>query len=304
MSSAVVIFGSALVAFSLVVLAWALAGEKSIDVVQENLARGGRVGDSRQIALSASARTRLLDPFFESIARVARSYTGSGAAAATQRKIDLAGLYDTGWTVERMLVVRVFSVLIGAFSSFWILSSLGVERNTVLLAILVFGVGYAGPIAFLDRKVAERQALIEKQLPDIIDQLSVSVEAGLGFDAAMARSAEGRSGPLADELTRVLQDLQVGVLRQEAHERMVERTDVADLRQFVVSVRQSTKHGLPIARILNVQSQELREKRRSRVEEKAASLPVKIVFPLVFCILPSLFVVILGPAVLDMRNTF
>ena len=304
MSSAVVIFGSALVAFSLVVLAWALAGEKSIDVVQENLARGGRVGDSRQIALSASARTRLLDPFFESIARVARSSTGSGAAAATQRKIDLAGLYDTGWTVERMLVVRVFSVLIGAFSSFWILSSLGVERNTVLLAILVFGVGYAGPIAFLDRKVAERQALIEKQLPDIIDQLSVSVEAGLGFDAAMARSAEGRSGPLADELTRVLQDLQVGLPRQEALERMVERTDVADLRQFVVSVRQSTKHGLPIARILNVQSQELREKRRSRVEEKAASLPVKIVFPLVFCILPSLFVVILGPAVLDMRNTF
>ena len=304
MSSAVVIFGSALVAFSLVVLAWALAGEKSIDVVQENLARGGRVGDSRQIALSASARTRLLDPFFESIARVARSYTGSGAAAATQRKIDLAGLYDTGWTVERMLVVRVFSVLIGAFSSFWILSSLGVERNTVLLAILVFGVGYAGPIAFLDRKVAERQALIEKQLPDIIDQLSVSVEAGLGFDAAMARSAEGRSGPLADELTRVLQDLQVGLPRQEALERMVERTDVADLRQFVVSVRQSTKHGLPIARILNVQSQELREKRRSRVEEKAASLPVKIVFPLVFCILPSLFVVILGPAVLDLRNTF
>ncbi len=304
MSSVVVIVGSALVAFSLVVLAWALAGEKAIDVVQENLARGGNVGDSRQIALSASARTRLLDPLFESIARVARSYTGSGAAAATQRKIDLAGLYDTGWTVERMLVVRVFSVLIGAFSSFWILSSLGVERNTVLLAILVFGVGYAGPIAFLDRKVAERQALIEKQLPDVIDQLSVSVEAGLGFDAAMARSAEGRSGPLADELTRVLQDLQVGVPRQEALERMVERTDVPDLRQFVVAVRQSTKHGLPIARILNVQSQELREKRRSRVEEKAASLPVKIVFPLVFCILPSLFVVILGPAVLDMRNTF
>ena len=304
MSSAVIIFGSALVAFSLVVLAWALAGEKSIDVVQENLARGGRIGDSRQIALSASARTRLLDPFFETIARIARGYTGSGAAAATQRKIDLAGLYDTGWTVERMLVVRVFSVLIGAFSAFWILSSLGVERNTVLLAILVFVVGYFGPIAFLDRKVAERQALIEKQLPDIIDQLSVSVEAGLGFDAAMARSAEGRSGPLADELTRVLQDLQVGVPRQEALERMVDRTDVPDLRQFVVSVRQSTKHGLPIARILNVQSQELREKRRARVEEKAASLPVKIVFPLVFCILPSLFVVILGPAALDIRNTF
>lgn len=304
METSIIILGSALVAFSVVVLTWALAGERSVDSVQENLARGGNIGDSRQIALSASARARLLDPFFEVIATTARKYTGSGAVAATQRKIDLAGLYDTGWTVERMLVVRVFSLLIGALSAFWILSSNGVERNTLLLAILVFGVGYGAPVAFLDRKVAERQGLIEKQLPDIIDQLSVSVEAGLGFDAAMARSAEGRSGPLADELTRVLQDLQIGVPRQEALERMVDRTDVPDLRQFVVSVRQSTKHGLPIARILNVQSQELREKRRARVEEKASSLPVKIVFPLVFCILPSLFVVILGPAVLDIRDTF
>ncbi len=304
MSSAVVIAGASLVAFSIVVLTWALAGEKPIDAVQANLARGGNVGDSRQIALSASARTRLLDPFFEAIARVARKYTGSGAAAATQRKIDLSGLYDTGWTVERVLVVRVLSLAIGGITAFWVLSNNGIERNTVLIAILAVGIGYAAPTAFLDRRVGERQSLIERQLPDIIDQLSVSVEAGLGFDAAMSRSAEGRSGPLADELTRVLQDLQVGVPRDEALERMVDRTDVADLRQFVVSVRQSTKHGLPIARILNVQSQELREKRRARVEEKAASLPVKIVFPLVFCILPSLFVVILGPAALNIRDTF
>ncbi len=304
MNTALVTFGAALVSFSLVVLFWALSGERSIDTVQANLARGGNVGDSRQIALSASARDRIFDPFFAAIARAARKYSGSAAAAATQRKIDLGGLYDKGWTIERMLVVRVLSLLLGALTAFWILSSVGLERNTVLLAILVFGVGWAAPMAFLDRKVAERQALIEKQLPDIIDQLSVSVEAGLGFDAAMARSAEGRSGPLAAELTRVLQDLQVGVPRQEALDRMVERTDVADLRQFVVAVRQSTKHGLPIARILNVQSQELREKRRARVEEQAASLPVKIVFPLVFCILPSLFVVILGPAALNIRTTF
>lgn len=303
MSTAVVIFGAALVACSIVLLVWTLAGEKPISTVQQNLAREGNLGDSRQIALSASARTRLLDPFFAAIARFARGFTGSGAAERTQRKLELAGLHDTGWTVERMLVVRVLSLLIGAAITFSILSG-GRDRNSLLLAIFVFGIGYAAPTSWLDRKAGERQGLIERQLPDIIDQLSVSVEAGLGFDAAMARSAEGKSGPLAEELTRVLQDLQVGVPRQDALERMVDRTDVPDLRQFVVSIRQSTKHGLPIARILNVQSQELRDKRRSRVEEKAASLPVKIVFPLVFCILPSLFVVVLGPAALNISQSF
>lgn len=299
----VMIAGAALVAFSLVILLWALSGERSLDAVQSNLTRRGRVGDSREIALSASARARLLDPFFAVLARAARNFTGSGAAERTQRKLELAGLYDTGWTVERILVIRVLTLGIGVALAFGMLSQ-GTDRQSVLVALLILAIAVFGPTAFLDRRAGERQSTIERQLPDIIDQLTVSVEAGLGFDAAMARSAEGRSGPLADELTRVLQDLQVGVPRDDALERLVERTDVADLRQFVVSVRQSTKHGLPIARVLNVQSQELREKRRARVEERAASLPVKIVFPLVFCILPSLFVVILGPAVLEIADTF
>lgn len=300
---AVMIVGSILVASSFVVLAWALGGTRAIDTVQENLSRQGRVGDSRQLALSASAKTRLLDPLFETIAGTARNFTGAGAAKKTQRKLELAGLYDTGWTVERMLVIRVLAFLIGLALGFWILTN-GSGRQSLLIAIIVVVIGYIGPTAFLDRKAGERQAMIERQLPDIIDQITVSVEAGLGFDAAMARSAEGRSGPLADELARVLQDLQVGVPRDDAMERMVERTEVQDLRQFVVAIKQSTKHGLPLARVLNVQSEELREKRRARVEEKAASLPVKIVFPLVFCILPSLFVVILGPAALEIVDNF
>ena len=295
--------GAALVACSIVVLVWALFSERSLDTVQANLARGGRIGDSRQIALSASARTRLLDPMFDAIARSARGFTGSGTAARTQRKLELAGMQDTGWTVERILVIRFLSLAVGTAMALALLSG-GVDRNRLLLAIAVGGASYLAPNAWLDRKASERQGLIERQLPDVMDQLTVSVEAGLGFDAAMARSAEGRSGPLADELRRVIQDVQVGMPREEALERMVERTDVADLRQFVVSVRQSTKHGLPIGRVLRVQSQELREKRRARVEEKAASLPVKIVFPLVFCILPSLFVVILGPAALDISDGF
>ena len=303
MSDLTIYLGAALVACSVVILVWALYGERSIDSVQANLAREGRVGDSRQIALSASAKDRLLDPVFAAIGDSARGFTGSAAAKRTQRKLELAGLYDTGWTVERILVIRFLSLVIGVFLAFSLLAN-DFTRNTLLMAILIGIVSYLGPNAWLDRRVSDRKKLIERQLPDIIDQMTVSVEAGLGFDAAMARSAEGREGPLVEELRRVLQDVQVGMPREDALERMVERTDVADLRQFVVSVRQSTKHGLPIARILRVQSQELREKRRARVEEKAASLPVKIVFPLVFCILPSLFVVILGPAGLQMMDAF
>ncbi len=299
-----VYIAAGLVACSIIVLVWALATEQPLDTVQQNLARGGRVGDSRQIALSASARTRLLDPVFATIARGGKRLSGVEAGERTQRKLELAGLWDTGWTVERVLVLRVLSIGVSLFLAFAVLSGNGVDRNTVLLALVIVLIGFLGPNAWLDRKVDDRQKLIEKALPDVIDQLTVSVEAGLGFDAAMARSAEGRAGPLADEFKRVLQDLQVGMARQDALERMVERTEVADLRQFVVSIRQSTKHGLPIANVLRIQSQELREKRRARVEEKAASLPVKIVFPLVFCILPALFVVVLGPAALSISDSF
>ena len=297
-----VIAAAALVIGAVIVLVWALSSERSLDAASTNLGRGG-LRDSRQIALSASAKDRLLDPVFDRIADFGRGFTSQGLSGRVQRKLDLAGLNEQGWTVERMVVIRILSIAIGAAVVLLLLSQ-GTGRQSLGLAALVAALAYLGPEAWLDRKAGERQGRIEKQLPDVIDQLTVSVEAGLGFDAAMARSAEGRTGPLADELTRVIQDIQVGVPRQAALDRLVERTDVADLRGFVVAVRQSTKHGLPIARVLQVQSQELREKRRARVEEKAAQLPVKIVFPLVFCILPSLFVVILGPAAFNILDSF
>lgn len=290
-----------MVACSAVLIVWLVSAERPVDDVQANLARGGT--DSRTLALSASAKKRLLDPFFEGVARISRKFTGEGAAASVRRKLELAGLQDRGWTVERLLVVRALSLAIGIAVAVIALAG-GVTQNSLLVAIASVAVAYLAPMAWLNRQADERQRSIERQLPDIIDQITVSVEAGLGFDAAMARSADGRTGPLADELRRVLQDVQIGMTRDAALDRLVERTEVADLRQFVVSIRQATRHGLPIANVLHVQSLELREKRRARVEEKAASLPVKIVFPLVLCILPPLFVVILGPAALDIGDAF
>lgn len=302
MSSLAVYVGAAMVASSVVVLVWLVTAARPIDDVQANLGRGGGP-DSRRLALSASARTRILDPLFDGIAHASRRFTGEGAANAVRRKLELAGLQDKGWTVERLLVIRALALAIGAVVAFIALTG-GITQNSLLVAGSSVAVGYLAPMAWLNRRAEERQRSIERQLPDIIDQITVSVEAGLGFDAAMARSAEGRTGPLADELHRVLQDVQIGVSRDDALDRLVERTEVADLRQFVVSIRQATKHGLPIGTVLHVQSLELREKRRARVEEKAGALPVKIVFPLVFCILPPLFVVILGPAMLDINDAF
>ena len=137
------------------------------------------------------------------------------------------------------------------------------------------------------------------ELSDSIDQITMSVEAGLGIDAALARAARSRHGIFGFELTRVLQDIQVGLSRDEALDRLLQRSEVADLRHVVLALRQAELYGLPIADILRVQAAELREKRRARAEEQAMKIPVKVVFPLVFCILPALFIVVLGPAVLQ-----
>lgn len=299
----VVILAATAVSCSVVFLVWALGSGRSTEQVSAALNPTAHAPDSREIALTASARARLVDPALGALTDWIKDFSSASVGARVQRKLELAGLTERGWTVERVLVVRFGCLAVGVLGAITIVAT-GSGRESIGLALLLAVVSYLGPDAWLDRKAGERQGLIERQLPDVIDQLSVSVEAGLGFDSAMARSAEGRTGPLADELGRVLQDIHLGMTRQAALDRLLERTDVPDLNTFVVAVRQSTRHGLPIARVLNVQSQELREKRRSRIEEKAAQLPVKIVFPLVFCILPSLFVVILGPAGLNMADSF
>lgn len=172
--------------------------------------------------------------------------------------------------------------------------------GTGAIAAAVFGglSGYLVVDAILYGRGRERQKLILKQLPDSLDQLTISVEAGLGFDAALQRVASTESGPLAEELSRVLGEVKVGVPRSEALKSLIDRTDVYELRHFVLAIRQAEQFGLPIARVLRIQSGELRVKRRMRAEEQAMKVPVKIVFPLVLCIFPALFVVLLGPAMI------
>jgi tight adherence protein C len=132
----------------------------------------------------------------------------------------------------------------------------------------------------------------------------ISVEAGLGFESAMARAAQNGKGPLAAELARTLQDMQVGRSRKEAYLAMAERVSVPDVRSFVRAVVQADTYGIAIANVLRTQAKQMRVKRRQRAEEKAMKLPIKVLFPLMFCILPVLFIVIIGPAVINVMKNF
>jgi tight adherence protein C len=216
-----------------------------------------------------------------------------------ERRIFLAG--TTSWPIERVLVAKV---LLGGTIGFLLALRLLVDPTFAAVLLVAAGAigGYLLPDLLLSNAANKRQEQIRLELPDTLDQMTISVEAGLGFDAAMARAGRAGDGPLARELVRTLQEVQAGMSRGEALRGLAERTDVAELRHFVLAVRQAETYGIPIAQVLRVQAAELRVKRRQRAEERAMKLPVKVVFPLVLCILPALLVVLMGPAVLRVSN--
>ncbi|MDP9460190.1 MAG: type II secretion system F family protein, partial [Actinomycetota bacterium] len=172
------------------------------------------------------------------------------------------------------------------------------------MAVVVPVVAYFLPELLLHSRGQERQAAIALELPDTLDQMTIAVEAGLGFESAMARAGANGKGPLAEELVRTLQDIAVGQPRREAYLALADRTGVQDLRRFIRAVVQADQYGVSIADVLRTQAQEMRLKRRQRAEEKAMQIPVKVIFPLILCILPTLFIVLLGPAVMDIVGTF
>lgn len=189
----------------------------------------------------------------------------------------------------------LFGILISANSSSGLLK---------LVGIFVVLLGYFIPDLMLYSKGQERQKALQLELANTMDQMLISVEAGLGFEGAMARAGENGKGPLAEELVRTLQDMQVGRSRRESYLALAERTNVPELRSFVQAVIQADTYGIAISRVLRVQAKVMRVKRRQRAEEKAMKLPVMVLFPLLFFIFPVLFIAILGPAVINAIATF
>jgi tight adherence protein C len=239
---------------------------------------------------------RVMAPFQARAVRIARRLSGGDAAERIRRRLDVAG-NPVGWTVERVQAGKV----IGAIALF--LMGAGFTLRIVLV-VAATAIGWFGPNLYLYQRVYERSKLIQRALPDAIDLMTISVESGLAFDAAVQQVARNTDGPLADEFSRVLREMQIGQGRAEALRGLGERTEVDDLKGFVTSMIQADSFGIPIANVLRIQSSEIRMKRRQRAEEQAQKVPVKITVPLIFCILPCLFIAVMGPAVIHIMDSF
>lgn len=289
------------VVLALPLLAYAAgAGEKFQNSAPGMQVRKPSTTNLRDVRLQETASDRVIAPIIGAFARRVRRFTPTGSLDAMDQKINYAGLAAT-YTVERLLATKVFFGVIGTSLGVYVLYQ-GPTLKTLVFAGLMSAGSYKYPSMQLDRRAKDRSNLIQKQLPDMLDQMTIGVEAGLGFDAALNRVAAENEGPLAEEFGRMMQDRQLGMSREEAFNRVVDRTDSEDLKHFVLAMTQAAKHGMPLATVLRVQADEMRQKRRVRAEEKALSLPVKLVLPLVICILPSLFIVILGPAAFRMSG--
>ena len=287
-----VVGAAALVVAALPLLAWSVSGPR-----RTRVAAAGEVAgyDERQVYLRVGAADRLFIPVVRALGRRVRRITPRGWIDALDRRIRLAGS-PAAWTLERSLALKVALGTVCALAGFTV--DQGELPARIAFTTIGWIVGYVVPDAILHGRGRERQGMIRRELPDTLDQLTISVEAGLGFDAALSRVAASGTGALAEELTRVLSEIKVGVPRTESLRRLLNRTDVQELRHFVLALQQAEQFGLPVARVLRIQSGELRVKRRQRAEEAAMKIPVKIVFPLVLCIFPALFIVLLGPAMI------
>ena len=226
--------------------------------------------------------------------------------AAYVRKLDkllsLAGR-PGAWPLGRILAAKPVLGLVGASLGLLIATS-SPQPILKLVGLFVLFLGYFIPDLLLYSKGLERQKVMQLELANTLDQMLISVEAGLGFEGAMARAGANGKGPLAEELIRTLQDMQVGRSRRESYLALAERTNLPELRSFVQAIVQADTYGIAISRVLRVQAKVMRVKRRQRAEEKAMKLPVMILFPLLFFIFPVLFIAILGPAVIHAIASF
>jgi len=257
--------------------------------IQANLGRGPQAAGS---ALSAAGQ----------LAALSRKVTPKGYTAWLDKQLAGAGR-PKDWPLGRVIMIKPLLALGGAVMGIFLVAGSPTVTN-VLLMVGITALAYFVPDILIRNYAQKRREKIKLELPDTLDQMLISVQAGLGFETAMARAGQNGKGPLADELIRTLQDIQVGRSRKDAYLAMAQRVDVPDLRSFVRAVVQADTYGIAIANVLNSQARDMRVKRRQRAEEHAMKMPVKMLFPLIFSILPTLFIVVLGPTVLSIIDVF
>ncbi len=276
-------------------------------VVREALRQldGYEVENQRDQHMLVPLKDRALTPLVDGVTGLGRRLTPVGYVEKVKQKLVYAGITDQT-AVDRFLAIRVVTVGLAAltFVLLFVFNLLGLSGNLRLalpgLLILVF---VLGPDSWLNRKVAERQHEIQITLPDVMDLLVISVEAGLGFEQAIDRVVNSVPGALSDEFSRMLGETRAGASRSDSMRAMDERCNVPELRSFVMAIIQADQFGVSIGRVLRGQADEMRIKRRQLAQERAQKAPVKMLIPMVFCIFPALFVIVLGPAIMNIRES-
>jgi tight adherence protein C len=278
-----------------------LTSGSPVDPVQARLTQLGSVQarNLEELELQLPFSERTLRPLVGRLSRMGGRLGSASSTDVAEKRLAMAGnpgdLRVTDWMGVKMLVGIATGAIL--FLLFGLLVA-GLVAG-IALGVLGFGIGFLLPEFWLGGKIKARQKIILKMIPDTLDLLTISVRAGLGFDAALAKVVEKLPGPLTDEFRRALAEVRVGKARRDALRDMVPRTNVAPLSAFIGAIIQAEQLGVSISKVLQVQSDQLRIERRQRAEEMAAKAPIKMLFPLVGCIFPSLFIVILGPAMLS-----
>jgi tight adherence protein C len=294
-----------LVGLGLAAYGWVRSREPGA-MLEERLADFGtleRPATLEEIELSQPFSERVLLPLITNLAEFAMRLSPQRSTEALQHKLDLAGNpYDlTRYIGIRVLAAVLFGGL-GVALTFVAKTLPFIQR--ILLPVVGGGLGYYLPVLSLGRTISKRQDDIIRSLPDALDLLTICVEAGLGFDAAMSRVAEKWDNELSVAFTRVLQEIQLGKLRREALRDMADRMEVRDVSTFVAAIIQAGQLGVSLARVLRIQSDQMRVRRRQRAEELARAATLKILPPVAFLIFPALLIVLLGPAAIQMLSVF
>ena len=296
---------AAFAAISVLLIAFGVAGSREEDPLKARLSQLGQMTakDLQELELQQPLFDRTIKPLAARLSGAVARITSSSFTDRTEKRLAMAG-NPGDMKVADWLGIKAIGTGVGAgvlFILFGVLA--GNISQGLLLALVGAGIGYIGPEFWLGGRVRGRQKGIIIQIPDALDLLTISVRAGLGFDAALGKVVEKMKGPLVDEFRRALAEVRVGKARREALRDIVPRTEVQPLTNFIGAIIQAEQLGVSISKVLQVQSEQLRIERRQRAEEQAAKAPIKMLFPLVGCIFPSLFVVILGPAlILIMQN--
>ncbi len=290
-------------AVAVLLIVFGVAARPSEDAVQARLSQLVVQPKSlEEMEMQLPFYERVMRPTVQRLAKLGRRQEG-GMVARIDAKLQKAG-YPGGLRGADWVGVKLLSLI--AFAVIGFLLGLLLTGGTIAMALLFTlvggAVGYIAPEFWLGKKVAARGLAMTLQLPDALDLLTISVEAGLGFDAALAKVVEKMEGPLVDEFRQALAEVRMGRTRREALRDVADRADAQPISNFIGAIVQAEQLGVPIAKVLQIQSNQLRIERRQRAEEAAAKAPVKMLFPMVGCIFPTIFIVILGPAVVTVMS--